>query len=335
MKYWFRRWNVWLLAILVCVAVVACNSNLSQSGNSQSNSSQGVDNISSDCCVIQHDGGETEVCGQPQKVVALSPPLLDILLSLGVQPAGYAEVELLNQKVFDNPAQQIPFLGDRVTSQPVNLGSRDSPSLETLLTLNPDLILGEKFSVEANYNQFSAIAPTAYFETTGEEGWKPILQAIAAGLNRQDKAQQVLDAHNRHIEATRQKIAPLVAGQTIIVLGWQSIANQSFVLERGFVTNLLEDLGFQVIVASSDETALSMESVAGLDADHILIMPTGDNTIERAKQQWETHPILRSIPAVQAGNLYFMDYQLARIRGPIAAEIFIHEFTSLLTQTQT
>jgi iron complex transport system substrate-binding protein len=162
MKYWFKRLNVWLLAILVCVAVVACNSNLSQSRNSQSNNSQTVDNISSDCRVIQHEGGEVEICGQPQKVVALSPPLLDILLSLGVQPAGYAEVELLNQKVFDNPAQQIPFLGDRVTSQPINLGNRNNPSVETLLQLKPDLILGETFFLEANYELFSNIAPCIF-----------------------------------------------------------------------------------------------------------------------------------------------------------------------------
>jgi iron complex transport system substrate-binding protein len=166
-------------------------------------------------------------------------------------------------------------------------------------------------------------------------GWKPALQAIAQGLDREEQAQQVIAAHDQHIEATRQKIAPLSSGKTIIGLGWEPTANQSFVFDRTFITNLLEDLGFQVVMAGSSETNLSMETVAKLESDHILIMPTGDNTIERAKQQWETNPILRSIPAAKAGKLYFMDYQLARIRGPIAAEIFLNEFAALVTQQQS
>ncbi|PSB23077.1 iron-siderophore ABC transporter substrate-binding protein [filamentous cyanobacterium CCP1] len=329
MKYWFRRWNVWLLAIFVCVAVVACNSNLSQSGNSQSNS-QSVDNISSDCRVIQHDGGETEVCGQPQKVVALSPPLLDILLSLGVQPAGYAEVDLINRQTFDDPSQQIPYLGDRITTQPVNLGDRHNPAIETLLQLKPDLILGEAFYLEANHKLLSNIAPTAAFEISGGTGWKPALQAIAQGLEREQQAQQVISAYNQRLQTTKQQLAPLVSGQTIIVLGWHRISNQSFVFASDFITELLEALGFEVIVGASDRPSISIEATAQIEADHILVMPAGDNSIDNAKQQWQSDPILNSIPAAKAEKLYFMDYQLARIRGPIAAEIFIQQFQDLL-----
>jgi ABC-type Fe3+-hydroxamate transport system substrate-binding protein len=93
--------------------------------------------------------GETQVCGQPQKIVALSPHLLDLLLSLDHQPAGYAEVFPFHKgKYFDNPSQQIPYLGDRVTSQPINLGNRNEPSLERLIKLKPDLILGEVETID-------------------------------------------------------------------------------------------------------------------------------------------------------------------------------------------
>ncbi|WP_416669904.1 ABC transporter substrate-binding protein [Egbenema bharatensis] len=330
MKYWSRRLNVWLLATLLCVVIIACNGNSSQSGNSQSNSNQTVDNIPSDCRVIQHDGGETEICGQPQKIVALSPPLLDILLSLGVQPAGYAEVDLLSQKVFDNPAEQIPFLGDRVTSQPVNLGDRHNPSIETLLQLKPDLILGEASYLEANHKLLSNIAPTAAFEISGETGWKTALQAIAPGLEREQQAQQVIAMYEQRLQTAKQQLAPLTSEQTIIVLGWQRISNQSFVFASDFITELLEALGFEVIVGASDRPSISIEAIAQIEADHILVMPSGDNTIDNAKQQWQSDPILSSIPAVKAGNIYLMDYQFARIRGPIAAEIFINQFQDLL-----
>ncbi|PIG94860.1 iron dicitrate-binding protein [Gloeocapsopsis sp. IPPAS B-1203] len=262
--------------------------------------------------------------------VVLSPPLLDILLSLGVQPAGYAEVDLLNTKVFDRPSQQIPYLGKRVTSQPVNLGDRHNPSIEKLLQLKPDLILGEKFYLKENYKLFSSIAPTAFFQTEGETGWKSVMPIIAQALNREEQAQQAIASHNQLVRTAKSQLAPVVSGQTIIVLGWQPTSNQSFIFASGFITGLLEDLGFRVIVGAPNRPNTSIEAIASIKADYILIMPSGDNTISNAKQQWQNDPILRLIPAAQAGKIYFMDYQIARIRGPIAAEVFINQIQQLL-----
>ncbi|TVP64212.1 MAG: iron-siderophore ABC transporter substrate-binding protein [Nodularia sp. (in: Bacteria)] len=325
MKFWFRHIKLLLLSLCTLILVAACNSN-----TPQLQSRETPENKAANCRVIQHDGGETEICGQPQKVVALSPPLLDILLSLGVQPAGYAEVDLLNSKVFDNPSQQIRFLGDRVTSQPVNLGDRNNPSIETLVQLKPDLILGEKFQLETNYKLFSSIAPTAFFDTGEKTGWKPAMQAIAQGLNREEQAKQAIASHNQLVETVKSQLAPVISGQTIIVLGWNGISNQSFILSSGLIPGLLEDLGFQVIVGKAERPNISVEAVANIKTDHILVMPSGDNTIENAKQQWQNDPILRLIPAVKAGKIYFMDYQLVRIRGPIAAEIFINQIRQIL-----
>lgn len=321
--------KLWVLAVLVAAIAIACHAP-TPSGDTPPSS----DAITADCRIIPHAGGETELCGQPDDIVALSPPLLDILLSLGVQPAGYAEVDLLNTPVFDNPSQQIPYLGDRVTTQPVNLGDRHAPSVETLLQLKPDLILGETFYLQSNDRTLSRIAPTAFFDIGEDAGWQPALTAIAYGLDRETQAQQVIVAYEQRLDAARRQLAPLAAGDTIVVLGWQGIVNQSFLFTSDFVTELLGDLGFEVIVGPSDRPGLSMEAVAQIEADHILVMPSGDNTLAAAQQQWATDPILQSLPAVQAGNLYFMDYQLTRIRGPIAAEIFLREFTSLLSQNQ-
>ncbi|WP_035984420.1 ABC transporter substrate-binding protein [Leptolyngbya sp. KIOST-1] len=322
--------KLWLLAAVVVIVAIACHSPTPLGEPVPSSPTAAIE-----CRVMLHDGGETELCGQPENVVALSPPLLDILLSLGVQPAGYAEVDLLNSKVFDNPSQQIPYLGDRITTQPVNLGDRHSPSIETLLQLKPDLVLGETFYVKNNYPTLSRIAPTAFFDTGADTGWQPALTAIAQGLNREAQAQQVIAAHNQQVEAVKNQLAPLIAGQSIIVLGWQGIVNQSFVFAGDFTTELLEDLGFQVILGPSDRPGTSMEAVAQIDADHILVMPSGENTIENAQRQWQNDPILQALPAVQAGQLYFMDYQLTRIRGPIAAEIFLNQFAALVTHQQS
>lgn len=314
-----------LVTLLMVLWVVSCNRPIPQPIVSNSPTSA--------CQTIEHTAGKTEICGQVEKVAVLSPPLLDILLSLGVQPAAYAEVDLLGSSAFDRPSEQIPYLGDRVSTQPINLGDRDNPSIETLVQLKPDLILGES-SQNTNYKLFSEIAPTVLFEVQGKTGWQTVMPTIADVLDREEQAQRAIAAYDQQVEAAKQKLTPLIAGQSIIVLGWNRISNQSFIFEpNDFIYGVLEDLGFQIIAGEPGRPELSIEILSQIEADHILVMPSGDNTIENAKQQWHTNPILQSIPAVKAGKIYFMDYQLTRIRGPIAAEIFINQFQALLANS--
>lgn len=272
------------------------------------------------------------MCGQPQTIAALSPPLLDIILSLGVQPAAYATVDLFARRQFDRPSEQIPYLGEKITNQPTNLGSRDAPSQEALVRVNADLILGEDYQA-TYYDQFSSIAPTLLFHTLGPDRWKQVMMPIAQVLGRETQAQHVLDAHAQLIANTKSALASVSGQQKILVLGFDTVIANSFILERqDFICGLLQDLGFQVINFEEGDPNLnfSLEVLPQLDTTMILVMPTGDNTIANAKRQWQQNPILQTIPASKAGKVYFMDYQLTRIRGPIAAEIFLNQFQSLL-----
>ncbi|MEA5515997.1 iron-siderophore ABC transporter substrate-binding protein [Nodularia sp. UHCC 0506] len=312
------------------ILVVACNSSTPQINTNQINTNQTPTSKPSDCRVINHDGGETEICGEPQKIAALGPPMLDILLSLGVQAAGYSEVRLINKKVFDNPSEQIPYLGDLVTNQPVNLGARNNPSIEAFVQLQPDLIIGEDGNIKKKYKLFSSIAPTAFFVNEGKLDWKTTIKAIAPALNREEKAQQVLASYNQLVEKAKKQLAPLISGKTIIVLGWSRTLNRSFIFPETFITRLLEDLGFKTIVGEANRSSISIEAIANLKTDYILVMKEENNTIDDAKQQWEENSIMSLIPAVQAGNIHFMDFQLVRIRGPIATEIIINQILQML-----
>ena len=74
-----------------------------------------------------------------QKIVEIGPNMLELLLALDIQPIGYADYFALPAQKFDRPSQQIPFLGERITSNPVNMGTADNPNLETIAQLQPDL----------------------------------------------------------------------------------------------------------------------------------------------------------------------------------------------------
>jgi len=73
--------SYFLLGVCAVLLIAACN---------RAPNSSATNPNSESCRLVQHEMGETEVCGQPQEVAALSPHILDSILALGVQPVAYA-----------------------------------------------------------------------------------------------------------------------------------------------------------------------------------------------------------------------------------------------------
>ncbi|NJK49256.1 hypothetical protein HC931_14720 [Candidatus Gracilibacteria bacterium] len=109
--------------------------------------------ISSECQVVRHSLGKTCVPVEPKRVVALHPRfILDPLLSLGIPPAGTTADDWRGKRYWGGLSP------DEVKGIEV-IGQSYQPSLEKLLMVKPDLILGLTGDRQY-YPQLSAIAPT-------------------------------------------------------------------------------------------------------------------------------------------------------------------------------
>ena len=108
--------------------------------------------------------------------------------------------------------------------------------------------------------------------------------------------------------------------------------------DETFAGALLQDLGFKLVTpeglqASSSEIPISLETLPQLNSDRIIVMASGKSNVEKIEKVWQQNPILRSLPAFQAGQVYFVDYQLwSRIRGPIATKLIIKQIRSLFLE---
>jgi len=109
-----------LLGILSLVLVIACTPTSLE--NSTSNPP------ATDCRTFQHEFGETQICGKPERIIAFDPPALDMLLSLDIQPVGLAGAKApgYNQDptVVGSPQlgaeiEEVSYFGDRLTSRPI------------------------------------------------------------------------------------------------------------------------------------------------------------------------------------------------------------------------
>jgi iron complex transport system substrate-binding protein len=296
------------------------------------------------CRMVSHEVGETEICGQPQRVAALSPHILDSILALGVQPVAYAEVTALNLKKFDNPSQQIPYLGDRVTTQPVNLGDRKSPSLEKLALIKPDLILGENWSIESQYKLLNQIAPTLLFTDMkdNKQVWFHDIQPIAKALDREQEAEQLLAAHAEQLETVRSQLKPAVnAYPNVLILAVNTLLNDVAIAADSTAGRLLEEVGFHLVfpkAVPAGETRwmqTSVELLPTLNADIVLVIAWDFsdpyNPKDPLRTKWDQNPILKKIPASQFGRVFFVNYQLwgSVTRGPITDELILKQLPEM------
>ena len=125
------------------------------------------------CRDVSHDADVAKICNRPDRVVALDPHTMDLLLSLGVQPIGYAEVDvaLVHPFLMGAEMTEVKYLGDRLTESPTFIGSRNQPSLEAILALKPDIIVGEDAD-SSSYSALSQIAPTMLLRGTEANQWQ-------------------------------------------------------------------------------------------------------------------------------------------------------------------
>jgi len=299
-----------------------------------------------DCRTVEHERGSTKVCGQPQRIAVLSPHLLDVVLALGAQPAGYAESIDLAIDIFENPARQIPYLGQRISSQPVNLGDRKSPSLEKLAQLKPDLILGEDWLAGQHYDVLSSIGPTLLFSDyrNGEQHWRNSIQGVARALVREEAVEKVNVQVSGALETARQSLAPVVeALPRVLILAANSALTDVAIAADSTVGALLEDIGFELVFpqptvgAGSRWQQTSAEVLPNLESDIAIVIGWDAAEFyspqERLKENWNKNPLLKAIPAARAERILFVDYQLwgSMTRGPITDQLILQRLPELLS----
>lgn len=300
---------------------------------------------SSGCERIQHDGGETEICGQPQTIVAIGPNVLELLLALDIQPVGYADYYALPFDNFDQPQSQIPYLGERLTGQVKKVGTWNSPSLEAILKLKPDLIVGSTLANQGQYSLLSQAAPTLLFSYGVKEEWQVQLRLLAKLLNRSEKAEQVIAAHNQLVTEVRQTLRPAIQTNPQVLLLASEQLDQELAIENrdSRCGGLLENLGFKVLAPKNIGTGtrgvnnISPELLPELKSDWIFFLAWNSDfsaagpdlkrqQISAVKQQWQKNAIAQSLPASKSNQVYFHSAYVCRaLPGPIGTELLLKQ----------
>ncbi len=261
-------------------------------------------------------GREVEIPIAPQRIVTLTEIDLDSALALDVIPVG---------SVNGRGQESLPsYLVERAAGV-VSVGSIAEPNLETILSLNPDLILVASPipPIEALLPDLEQIAPVAVTSAAGSH-WMDAFLGVADVLNRADEAEAFLEAYRARAGALG---ASLPAGvEEVSVVRWNP-DGPVVMLPNSFSSLVLADIGLGRPAAHAEmagshpvhSDVISLEQIEVIDADVIFaggLNPDGDAALRGMLED----PLVQVLSAVQAGRLVLVDGLVwGSIGGPLAA----------------
>ncbi|OLP16995.1 Fe3+-hydroxamate ABC transporter substrate-binding protein [Leptolyngbya sp. 'hensonii'] len=342
-----------VFGLLMVMAIVSCQAQVDRGRDSPLPISSSEP---TDCRTIPHVMGKTRICGQPQRIAILGPYLLETLLALKVQPVGFADHIGFHRGDYNDPSQQIPYLGDQISQPLVNMGIAYNPSIEAILKVKPDLILGTATNNLAHYETLSKIAPTLLLKYDEPD---VNLRTIAKAVNRSEQAQQLLLETRQKIATARNAFAPIVAKYPKLLLLSSPQLREIYLgySSHGLCSTLLEDLGFQLIAPAGFRrpkqpvpVPISLEALPQLDhADLIVLLGHNFSDLKEfqntdsfesyqlnpLKQAWARNGITQALNASQAGRVYFIPaYLCLGLPGPIGTDLYLDRLKQQLLTSQ-
>lgn len=154
---------------------------------------------------VRHGYGETDIPRNPERILAADETTLDYLLALGLQPVGVTSY-----------SPELPaYLAERAGEITVIsvAGGPNSVSLEALLALEPDLILGYEHlggnAAPEIYQQISRIAPTVSFLAPPENAFRTALPLLADIFGAADVSAEALAAFEAEAETLQGRLEAL------------------------------------------------------------------------------------------------------------------------------
>lgn len=267
---------------------------------------------------ITHDLGVTDVPDNPQRIVVLEYSFVDSLAAVGVAPVGIADDDTRESIV---PAYTA-IIGDDWTS----VGTRKSPSLEKIASLQPDLIIADTGRHGAIYGALSEIAPTIAFDSlTGTyEVAIEAAKTIAHAVGKDAEMEARLVEHAAKMDAFKAEIGDVSAlSAQFIIDNGEGIFLHSPVSYNG---SLLAWFGFKSNMPTPDghtyEEAIVNTSLEQLSEINPQIIIRGKYADPGLTDAWAGQPLYDNLEAVKSGNLFDVNaHEWSRLRGIIASEV--------------
>lgn len=264
--------------------------------------------------------------GPATNVVALEWMEAENLVTLGVMPAGVADVSGYGTWVTASP------LDDSVT----DVGTRQEPSADAIIGLEPDLIILEEDRDPALIGQLEEYAPVLVVKGSDAAGgnieqMKTNFEMIAQAVGKEDEAKTILGEFDTALADGKAAIEDAgAAGQGFAMAdGWTegSTVNIRMFGKGALFSDIAEELGLQNQWTGEVDPAWGLgqtdvEGLSGLTDLHFFYHQAGEDA-------WidglAGNAIWTALPFVASGKVHPLEPGTWTFGGPASCEQFIDQ----------
>ncbi|MEU8674877.1 iron-siderophore ABC transporter substrate-binding protein [Streptomyces sp. NPDC048560] len=282
-------------------------------------------------------GKEVVLNGPAKKVVGTEWHEVELLISLGVNPVGVADVK--GYKTWDSA---VPL-----KNEPKDIGTRGEPSMDTIAALKPDLIVASTDLPPAAVKQLRKVAPVV--EVKSADAADPIgqmnknLDLLAQATGTTEKAGQLKEQFQTKIgEGSKALAAAGLGGANYAFADGYVVSNQVSI--RPYTSGSLigavnEKLGLKNAwtVEGDPGYGLGTTDVEGLtklsdDVHFAYIGNEGDEASTPFSGVLAKDKVWTSLPFVKEGNVHRLPDGVWMFGGPESMNKYIDSVVAELTK---
>jgi len=249
-------------------------------------------------------GREIRVPDRSQRIVSLAPSITEILFALG---AGSRVVGVTQYSNYPPEAERLPKVGSYV-----NL------SLEKILALRPDLVIGIRDgNPKAVVDRLTDLAiPTYIVDPTSLQGVITTVRNIGRAVGHEQAAAKIAGQMASRIREVERRVAGIARPRVFYQIGVEPIVSAG---QGTFPNILIETAGGKNVAADmAAYPQLNVEQVLVARPEIIIVTSmTREYDFERVKGFWGRWP---DLPAVAAERIYVVDSDLMDRPSPRIAE---------------
>ncbi|WP_437341853.1 iron-hydroxamate ABC transporter substrate-binding protein [Cytobacillus gottheilii] len=280
----------------MALALAACGNDEQPAEDHASNDTASEETVEKDRVLTDALGNEVTIPAKPERVLASY--LEDNLVALGITPVAQWSVrEGETQGYLQKELESVPTI------------PHDLP-FEAVTSHNPDLIIMDSPGMVegGKYDQYNKIAPTYVIGTEENNDWRQELLTIGEIFGREDDAQKALDDYQAKADEAKKELTDAIGTQSAAAV-W--LVNNSFFIVSDNLSSgavMYGDLGLTVpsvveeisASATGNWSAISLEKLVELDADHLFLINSDTNIEDSAIKE----ELWQNISAVKNGNVY-------------------------------
>jgi ABC-type Fe3+-hydroxamate transport system substrate-binding protein len=247
-------------------------------------------------------GRAVVVPDHPHRVICLMPTVTDTVYALG---AGGDVVAISDYTKYPAAALNKPSVGDLI-----------KPSIETIVSLHPDLVIGmqPKGPMEVTDQLERAGIPIFLVSPHGIAGILHSVESIGMALNRTPEADVLVHSLQQRVDAVRSRTRGMPAPRVFMPVWYDPVTT---IGRNAFITEIIAAAGGRSVTDDlpTEWPQISMEVVLERAPDALLLVRGGKTTL----QVLEGRPGWSSMAAIKQQRAYYVDDRI-NLASPVAID---------------